>query len=116
MEGISHLHVLVAKDMRCPCTTSTGPTMSCWCFPLFNNTGMGAARSLIKDLSNHSLALERNRLEELGVKRPSVWPFIVVMNNSCVMWNIHSAQEQTSQLIEAGVSSKNVSLKSLTAY
>lgn len=53
MEGISHLHVLVAKDMRCPCTTSTGPTMSRWCFPLFNNTGVRAARSLIKELSYH---------------------------------------------------------------
>lgn len=24
-----------------------------------------------------------------------VWPFIVVMDDSCVLWNIHSVQEQT---------------------
>lgn len=55
----------------------------------------GAARFLIKELSYHNLELERNRLEELGVKRQCVWPFIVVMDDSCVLWNIHSVQDQT---------------------
>lgn len=55
----------------------------------------GAARFLIKELSYHNLELERNRLEELGVKRQCVWPFIVVMDDSCVLWNIHSVQEQS---------------------
>lgn len=56
---------------------------------------LGAARFLIKELSYHNLELERNRLEELGFKRQCVWPFIVVMDDSCVLWNIHSVQEQT---------------------
>lgn len=55
----------------------------------------GAARFLIKELSYHNLELERNRLEELGVKRQCVWPFIVVMDDSCVLWNIHSIEEPT---------------------
>lgn len=55
----------------------------------------GAARFLIKELSYHNLELERNRLEELGIKRQCVWPFIVVMDDSCVLWNIHSVQEQS---------------------
>lgn len=76
----------------------------------------GAARFLIKELSYHNLELERNRLEELGVKRQCVWPFIVVMDDSCVLWNIHSVQEQSSQPTEAGVSSKNVSLKSVLQH
>lgn len=55
----------------------------------------GAARFLIKELSYHNLELERNRLEELGVKRQCVWPFIVVMDDSCVLWNMHSLHEQS---------------------
>lgn len=55
----------------------------------------GAARFLIKELSYHNLELERNRLEELGVKRQCVWPFIVVMDDSCVLWNMHSVHEQS---------------------
>lgn len=55
----------------------------------------GAARFLIK-LSYHNLPeLERNCLEELGVKRQCVWLYIIVIDDSCVLWNIHSVQEQT---------------------
>ena len=49
----------------------------------------GAARFMIKELSYHNLELERNRLEEQGVKRQDVWPFIVMMDDSCVLWNSH---------------------------
>jgi len=49
----------------------------------------GAARFMIKELSYHNLELERNRLEEQGVKRQDVWPFIVMMDDSCVLWNTH---------------------------
>lgn len=50
----------------------------------------GAARFLIK-LSYHNLELERNRLEELGVKRQCVWLYIIMMDYSCVLWNIQSS-------------------------
>lgn len=49
----------------------------------------GAARFMIKELSYHNLELERNRLEELGVKRKDVWPFVIMMDDNCVLWNSH---------------------------
>ncbi|XP_075388810.1 GREB1-like protein isoform X3 [Tenrec ecaudatus] len=117
MEGTSHLHLLVVKEYEMPLYRKYWPNHIMLVLPgMFNNAGVGAARFLIKELSYHNLELERNRLEELGVKRQCVWPFIVVMDDSCVLWNIHSVQEQTSQSIEAGVSSKNVSLKSVLQH
>uniref|UniRef100_A0A8C2VJI2 GREB1 like retinoic acid receptor coactivator n=1 Tax=Chinchilla lanigera TaxID=34839 RepID=A0A8C2VJI2_CHILA len=117
MEGISHLHLLVVKEYEMPLYRKYWPNHIMLVLPgMFNNAGVGAARFLIKELSYHNLELERNRLEELGVKRQCVWPFIVVMDDSCVLWNIHSVQEQTSQSVEAGVSSKNVSLKSVLQH
>uniref|UniRef100_A0A8D2AWY9 GREB1 like retinoic acid receptor coactivator n=1 Tax=Sciurus vulgaris TaxID=55149 RepID=A0A8D2AWY9_SCIVU len=117
MEGISHLHLLVVKEYEMPLYRKYWPNHIMLVLPgMFNNAGVGAARFLIKELSYHNLELERNRLEELGVKRQCVWPFIVVMDDSCVLWNIHSVQEQTSQAMEAGVSSKNVSLKSVLQH
>lgn len=44
---------------------------------------------MIKELSYHNLELERNRLEELGVKRKDVWPFVIMMDDNCVLWNSH---------------------------
>nr|XP_023503289.1 GREB1-like protein isoform X3 [Equus caballus] len=117
MEGISHLHLLVVKEYEMPLYRKYWPNHIMLVLPgMFNNAGVGAARFLIKELSYHNLELERNRLEELGVKRQCVWPFIVVMDDSCVLWNIHSVQEQSSQPTEAGVSSKNVSLKSVLQH
>ncbi|XP_068849670.1 GREB1-like protein isoform X3 [Capricornis sumatraensis] len=117
MEGISHLHLLVVKEYEMPLYRKCWPNHIMLVLPgMFNNAGVGAARFLIKELSYHNLELERNRLEELGVKRQCVWPFIVVMDDSCVLWNIHSVQEQTSQPMETGVSSKNVSLKSVLQH
>uniref|UniRef100_A0A4W2FWT4 GREB1 like retinoic acid receptor coactivator n=1 Tax=Bos indicus x Bos taurus TaxID=30522 RepID=A0A4W2FWT4_BOBOX len=117
MEGISHLHLLVVKEYEMPLYRKYWPNHIMLVLPgMFNNAGVGAARFLIKELSYHNLELERNRLEELGVKRQCVWPFIVVMDDSCVLWNIHSVQEQTSQPMETGVSSKNVSLKSVLQH
>ncbi|XP_022351504.1 GREB1-like protein [Enhydra lutris kenyoni] len=117
MEGISHLHLLVVKEYEMPLYRKYWPNHIMLVLPgMFNNAGVGAARFLIKELSYHNLELERNRLEELGVKRQCVWPFIVVMDDSCVLWNIHSVQDQSSQPMEAGVSSKNVSLKSVLQH
>ncbi|XP_065745792.1 GREB1-like protein isoform X3 [Phocoena phocoena] len=117
MEGISHLHLLVVKEYEMPLYRKYWPNHIMLVLPgMFNNAGVGAARFLIKELSYHNLELERNRLEELGVKRQCVWPFIVVMDDSCVLWNIHSVQEQSSQPMETGVSSKNVSLKSVLQH
>ncbi|CAM4507605.1 unnamed protein product [Caretta caretta] len=117
MEGISHLHLLVVKEYEMPLYRKYWPNHIMLVLPgMFNNAGVGAARFLIKELSYHNLELERNRLEELGVKRQCVWPFIVVMDDTCVLWNIHSVQEQSSQSMEPGSTSKNVSLKSVLQH
>uniref|UniRef100_A0A5G2QXD0 GREB1 like retinoic acid receptor coactivator n=1 Tax=Sus scrofa TaxID=9823 RepID=A0A5G2QXD0_PIG len=117
MEGISHLHLLVVKEYEMPLYRKYWPNHIMLVLPgMFNNAGVGAARFLIKELSYHNLELERNRLEELGIKRQCVWPFIVVMDDSCVLWNIHSVEEQSGQPVETGVSSKNVSLKSVLQH
>ncbi|KAM6135440.1 GREB1-like protein isoform 4-T4 [Pterocles gutturalis] len=117
MEGISHLHLLVVKEYEMPLYRKYWPNHIMLVLPgMFNNAGVGAARFLIKELSYHNLELERNRLEELGVKRQCVWPFIVVMDDSCVLWNMHSVHEQSSQSLEPGGSSKNVSLKSVLQH
>nr|XP_042710749.1 GREB1-like protein isoform X6 [Chrysemys picta bellii] len=117
MEGISHLHLLVVKEYEMPLYRKYWPNHIMLVLPgMFNNAGVGAARFLIKELSYHNLELERNRLEELGVKRQCVWPFIVVMDDSCVLWNIHSVQEQSSSSMEPGNTNKNVSLKSVLQH
>ncbi|XP_058661710.1 GREB1-like protein isoform X3 [Ammospiza caudacuta] len=117
MEGISHLHLLVVKEYEMPLYRKYWPNHIMLVLPgMFNNAGVGAARFLIKELSYHNLELERNRLEELGVKRQCVWPFIVVMDDSCVLWNMHSPHEQSSQSLEPGSFSKNVSLKSVLQH
>ncbi|OXB58411.1 hypothetical protein ASZ78_007779 [Callipepla squamata] len=117
MEGISHLHLLVVKEYEMPLYRKYWPNHIMLVLPgMFNNAGVGAARFLIKELSYHNLELERNRLEELGVKRQCVWPFIVVMDDSCVLWNMHSVHEQSSQSLEPGGTSKNVSLKNVLQH
>ncbi|XP_042299007.1 GREB1-like protein isoform X3 [Sceloporus undulatus] len=117
MEGINHLHLLVVKEYEMPLYRKYWPNHIMLVLPgMFNNAGVGAARFLIKELSYHNLELERNRLEELGVKRQCVWPFIVVMDDSCVLWNSHGVQEQSSQSMDEGSTSKNVSLKSVLQH
>lgn len=47
----------------------------------------GAAHFLIKELSYHNLELERSRRLEGGGPASDVWPFIILADDSCVMWN-----------------------------
>lgn len=47
----------------------------------------GAAHFLIKELSHHNLELERSRRLEGGGPASDVWPFIILADDSCVMWN-----------------------------
>ena len=48
---------------------------------------VGAAHFLIKELSYHNLELERSRRLEEGDPAGDVWPFIILADDSCVMWN-----------------------------
>lgn len=47
----------------------------------------GAAHFLIKELSYHNLELERSRRSDGGISTVDVWPFIILADDSCVMWN-----------------------------
>lgn len=53
----------------------------------FFNQLAGAAHFLIKELSYHNLELERSRRLEGGGPAGDVWPFIILADDSCVMWN-----------------------------
>ncbi|XP_041102098.1 GREB1-like protein [Polyodon spathula] len=116
-EGASHLHVLVVKEYEMPLYRKYWPNHILLVLPgMFNNTGVGAARFMIKELSYHNLELERNRLEELGVPRQEVWPFTLIMDDSSVLWNVHHVQERTSQSADASPNFKNISLKTVLQH
>ncbi|KAM5157430.1 GREB1-like protein [Mantella aurantiaca] len=113
MEGNSHLHILVVKEYEMQLYRKYWANHIMLVLPsMFNNAGAGASRFLIKELSYHNLELERNRMEEMGIKRPCVWPLIVIMDDSCVLWNVHGKfTEQSSLSTETDYGIKNVSLK-----
>ncbi|XP_076601770.1 GREB1-like protein isoform X1 [Chaetodon auriga] len=111
MEGATHLHILVVKQFEMPHYRKYWPNHILLVLPaMFNNAGVGAARFMIKELSYHNLELERNRLEEQGIKRQDVWPFIVMMDDSCVLWNSHQSTD-SSETSDGGSTFTNVSLK-----
>lgn len=43
---------------------------------------------MIKELSYHNLEMERSRRLEGGGPAGDVWPFIILADDSCVMWNV----------------------------
>lgn len=47
----------------------------------------GAAHFLIKELAHHNLELERSRRLEGGGPAGDVWPFVILADDSCAMWN-----------------------------
>ncbi|XP_041044893.1 GREB1-like protein [Carcharodon carcharias] len=117
MEGANHLHILVVKEFEMPLYRKYWPNHIMLVLPgMFNDAGVGAAHFLIKELSYHNLELERNRQEEIGVKRQCVWPFILVIDDSCVLWNIHNITEPNSETKEPTISTKNVSLKTIMLH
>ncbi|KAM9791458.1 GREB1-like protein isoform 1-T1 [Syngnathus typhle] len=117
MEGAAHLHILVVKHFELPHYRKYWPNHILLVLPaMFNNSGVGAARFMIKELSYHNLELERNRWEEQGVKRQEVWPFIAMMDDSCVLWNAQQPVDN-SETSEGGASVlTNVSLKTVLRH
>ncbi|ELK29169.1 Protein GREB1 [Myotis davidii] len=71
---------------------------------------------LIKELSYHNLELERNRQEELGIKPQDIWPFIVISDDSCVMWNVVDVDGGGERSREFSWSERNVSLKHIMQH
>ncbi|KAF0043359.1 hypothetical protein F2P81_004696 [Scophthalmus maximus] len=88
MDGASHLHILVVKEYEMAVYKKYWPNHIMLVLPtVFNGTGIGAAHFLIKELSYHNLELERSRRLEGGGPAVDVWPFIILADDSCVMFN-----------------------------
>ncbi|XP_053316423.1 protein GREB1 [Spea bombifrons] len=112
MDGSSHLHILVVKEYEMAIYKKYWPNHIMLVLPsIFNNAGVGAAHFLIKELSYHNLELERNRQGELGVRPQDIWPFVVICDDSCVMWNAVDAHGSGDQSREYSWTERNVSLK-----
>ncbi|XP_069742407.1 protein GREB1 isoform X3 [Narcine bancroftii] len=115
MDGANHLHVLVIKEHEMAIYKKYWPNHIMLILPsIFNNSGVGAAHFLIKELSCHNLELERNRQEEFGIKPQDVWPFIIIADDSCVLWyslNTEIPKNTSSVPCEKAVVEKNVSFK-----
>ncbi|KFO31197.1 Protein GREB1 [Fukomys damarensis] len=117
MDGASHLHVLVIKEYEMAIYKKYWPNHIMLVLPsVFNSAGVGAAHFLIKELSYHNLHLERSRQEELGVRPQDVWPFIVISDDSCVMWNVVDVDHSGERGREFSWSERNVSLKSILQH
>ncbi|XP_009669687.1 protein GREB1 isoform X2 [Struthio camelus] len=117
MDGASHLHVLVVKEYEMAIYKKYWPNHIMLVLPsIFNGAGVGAAHFLIKELSYHNLELERNRQEELGIKPQDIWPFIVISDDSCVMWNAVEVDFSGDRKSDYTWTERNVSLKQILQH
>ncbi|NXD82473.1 GREB1 protein, partial [Halcyon senegalensis] len=117
MDGASHLHVLVVKEYEMAIYKKYWPNHIMLVLPsIFNSAGVGAAHFLIKELSYHNLELERNRQEELGIKPQDIWPFIVISDDSCVMWNAVEVDCSGDRKSDYTWTERNISLKQILQH
>ncbi|XP_041857099.1 protein GREB1 isoform X2 [Melanotaenia boesemani] len=108
MDGASHLHILVVKEYEMAVYKKYWPNHIMLVLPtIFNGAGIGAAHFLIKELSYHNLELERSRRLEGGGPVGDVWPFIILADDSCVMWNAVDLDGRSGP-VEHAVSLKQV--------
>ncbi|XP_029114544.1 protein GREB1 isoform X3 [Scleropages formosus] len=123
MDGATHLHILVIKEYELSVYKKYWPNHIMLVLPsIFNGAGIGAAHFLIKELSYHNLELERSRQVEQGSRPQDVWPFIVLADDSCVMWNSVEVDPRRCGFPSArflcggAVTEKNVSLKQVLQH
>ncbi|KAL6113284.1 greb1 [Pungitius sinensis] len=108
MDGASHLHILVVKEYEMAVYKKYWPNHIMLVLPtVFNGAGIGAAHFLIKELSYHNLELERSRRLEGGGPTDDVWPFIILADDSCVMWNAVDLDAHSGS-VEHAVSLKQI--------
>ncbi|XP_049574225.1 protein GREB1 isoform X2 [Syngnathus scovelli] len=108
MDGASHLHILVVKEYEMAVYKKYWPNHILLVLPpVFNGAGIGAAHFLIKELSYHNLELERSRRQEGSGSISDVWPFIILADDSCVMWNVVDFDARNSP-VEHAASLKQV--------
>ncbi|KAM6979895.1 LOW QUALITY PROTEIN: protein GREB1 [Aplochiton taeniatus] len=111
LDGAAHLHILVVKEYEMAVYKKYWPNHIMLILPtVFNGAGIGAAHFLIKELSYHNLELERRRRSEGAGPAADVWPFIILADDSCVMW---TAMDLDSH---GGPMERNVSLKQLLQH
>uniref|UniRef100_A0A3P8PKH5 Growth regulating estrogen receptor binding 1 n=1 Tax=Astatotilapia calliptera TaxID=8154 RepID=A0A3P8PKH5_ASTCA len=116
MDGASHLHILVVKEYEMAVYKKYWPNHIMLVLPtVFNGAGIGAAHFLIKELSYHNLELERSRRLEGGGPAGDVWPFIILADDSCVMWNTVDLECLISVLL-SGPLEHAVSLKQVLQH
>uniref|UniRef100_A0A8K9XPD5 Growth regulating estrogen receptor binding 1 n=1 Tax=Oncorhynchus mykiss TaxID=8022 RepID=A0A8K9XPD5_ONCMY len=113
MDGAAHLHILVIKEYEMAVYKKYWPNHIMLVLPtIFNGAGLGAAHFLIKELSYNNLELERSRRVEGGGPPADVWPFIILSDDSCVMWNAVDLDSHSS----SGPVERNVSLKQVLQH
>ncbi|XP_034153100.1 protein GREB1 isoform X2 [Esox lucius] len=113
MDGANHLHILVIKEYEMAVYKKYWPNHIMLVLPtIFNGAGIGAAHFLIKELSYQNLGLERSRRVEAGGSAADVWPFIILSDDSCVMWNT----VDLNSLSASGPVERNVSLKQVLQH
>uniref|UniRef100_A0A8C2FUL0 Growth regulating estrogen receptor binding 1 n=1 Tax=Cyprinus carpio TaxID=7962 RepID=A0A8C2FUL0_CYPCA len=114
MEGAAHLHILVIKEYEMAVYKKYWPNHIMLVLPtIFNGAGIGAAHFLIKELSYHNLELERSRSVEHGSRPQDVWPFIILADDSCVMWNSVDVDPKRYLILWT---ERNVSLKQVIQH
>ncbi|XP_045579351.1 protein GREB1 isoform X1 [Salmo salar] len=113
MDGAAHLHILVIKEYEMAVYKKYWPNHIILVLPtIFNGAGIGAAHFLIKELSYHNLGLERRHRLEGGGLPADIWPFIIVSDDSCVMWNAVDLDSHSA----SGPVERNVSLKQVLQH
>nr|XP_046164856.1 protein GREB1-like isoform X2 [Oncorhynchus gorbuscha] len=113
MDGAAHLHILVIKEYEMAVYKKYWPNHIMLVLPtIFNGAGLGAAHFLIKELSYNNLELERRRRVEGGGPPADVWPFIILSDDSCVMWNAVDLDSRST----SGHAERNVSLKQMLQH
>uniref|UniRef100_A0A673ZJH8 Growth regulating estrogen receptor binding 1 n=1 Tax=Salmo trutta TaxID=8032 RepID=A0A673ZJH8_SALTR len=114
MDGAAHIHILVIKEYEMAVYKKYWPNHIILVLPtIFNGVGIGAAHFLIKELSYHNLGLERRHRLEGGGLPADIWPFIIVSDDSCVMWN---AVDLDSHRHTHTLTQRNVSLKQVLQH
>ncbi|XP_078360674.1 GREB1-like protein isoform X2 [Oculina patagonica] len=87
MEGESHTLLVFVKHQEMALYHKAWPNHVIVGLPVSADTqGLGAARFYIKEFATESWLTERDRHAIHGKRGQDVWPFIFMMDDSCVMW------------------------------
>lgn len=87
MEGEDHILLVFVKHQEIALYHKAWPNHVIVGLPASaDNLGLGAARYYIKEFATQNWQTERERLGVQNKPGQEVWPFIFMMDDSCVMW------------------------------